>query len=1362
MQQFGSAFQQHLNSGSGYLESGLNAAEAAGADMQKFGSTFSSALPPPAPPPAQDPSMGAGVNDPTQASYAGAAARQSQFGLGLSSGDAMAFCGPTAALAFAQTYGRNPTVDEAKAIAQQVGWNPNQGMAGVGSEVNLLQKMGVDAHATQGVDWGSVAQSATSGNPVILDTPGHYYYVDGFNANTGEFHVGTSGTDLKGGSEWMTPQQINQMPQSDGSVRSAVYADHPLGDGNPVTNLLGQAGQGLGQALGLTGPQPQQPGDLIDRARQAAAAAGIDPEIFTRQIQQESGFNPTAKSGAGALGIAQFMPDTAAGMGIDPLDPAAALYAAAQLDANNLQKYGGDWQKALAAYNAGGGNVDKYGGVPPFAETQSYVNNILGGAQNAIQQLGQGAQQLGQGAWNGVQQTAQDLFQGAQSQLDPLSQQLLNQTTTIGQGAQDLLSQGGNALAQLDPLSQQLLGLNQPEITPEAALAAGQQLNYGVSPLDLIPGNGGLGVPGVGTSTTGDTLERTIADWIAQNNPARDVPVLGGASTYAAQLATNPTNLALMASGLEPGAALGDLLSDPSLANLLRYRQPAETDINFALGGLPSLFDAGATLPEHAGNAARSVYEAAVQANTLPGSGSELLTRAMDQLAEYPEEVSGPVLRYAAETDAAPSTVASRILQWVQANPLESMPNPITGSSAAAREAGQQAVLDIADAVNTGRGNITQFPAGSIPDLLAQRSSASTALQELLDNLTGTQTAQRIPGAAGYLPPGTMPGQMDLGLGTPEALTQRLPQTGMTTAADWLQQQIDRGAQQGLPINQGASSLVDELAAGARNQLYPPEQTLGTFQQRVQPGTTPIQDIIDELVGNQTGKTPQYPPEQTLGTFQQRLQPGTTNINDLIDELTSSRSGAGIALPEGMTPQGAQALHSYIDTLPTNLGATPHTDLNNLLAAGANPAELTRFLDQLEGKGSPLALTWENLPQIVRMLRTGSMAGSLSTEAKVLASPFIQTAMRAPAGALNLILKGRAADIPDGLVGGWAGLGEGAKEAAQTLKYGTNYRNVIARAEGTGYSPGFDVTGTTRFQRALGTALMGMVRTHGAVGDIQAGIGRGANAALGATPEAAVEAGKQWALRSRQYGFTGQKIAQGIAMMRQADPRLDILGQIMMPFYGMAYSTMSGGIERSPLGFAGRVTDAMQGKPFDTAKLSNNLFGVGLFALAFAQAAAGNLTGDHPEGGAPKESIQLPGVGWVPTRMTGLADESLQQAASIYEAARDNQGDVGAMAKQAAASYMNHLTNASWVGDMANLFGTVGDIRDIATGNAGQEAQGWKDLAYQGTQIGKSFIPQEKLGEQLLGLGSPRSSDTVGPARRTGSGVARPPRPKTR
>lgn len=122
---------------------------------------------------------------------------------------------------------------------------------------------------------------------------------------------------------------------------------------------------------------------LKQYARQMARKYGIDPELFVRQIQMESGFNPRAKSGAGAVGIAQFMPSTAKGMGFTAgINPLRDLEMAAKLMAGHLKNNNGRYDLALAAYNAGQGNVNKHGGVPPFRETQNYVRNILGKNNN--------------------------------------------------------------------------------------------------------------------------------------------------------------------------------------------------------------------------------------------------------------------------------------------------------------------------------------------------------------------------------------------------------------------------------------------------------------------------------------------------------------------------------------------------------------------------------------------------------------------------------------------------------------------------------------------------------------------------------------------------------------------------------------------------------------------------------------------------------------------------------------------------------------------------------------------------------------------------------------------------------------------
>ena len=108
----------------------------------------------------------------------------------------------------------------------------------------------------------------------------------------------------------------------------------------------------------------------------AGAKHGISPALLTAVARAESGFNPSAKSPAGAQGLMQFMPATAKGLGVDPWNPASAIDGAARLLKQNLQRFGST-ELALAAYNAGPGAVSKHGGIPPYQETQNYVRKIM-------------------------------------------------------------------------------------------------------------------------------------------------------------------------------------------------------------------------------------------------------------------------------------------------------------------------------------------------------------------------------------------------------------------------------------------------------------------------------------------------------------------------------------------------------------------------------------------------------------------------------------------------------------------------------------------------------------------------------------------------------------------------------------------------------------------------------------------------------------------------------------------------------------------------------------------------------------------------------------------------------------------------
>ena len=141
-----------------------------------------------------------------------------------------------------------------------------------------------------------------------------------------------------------------------------------VGTGSTVAGtavLAGAAASGT-----IAGSEP-----FADLFATVGARYGIDPRLLAAVAKVESGFNPSATSPAGAQGLMQLMPATARALGVDPRDPAQAIDGAARYLRTQLRDFG-SVDLALAAYNAGPGAVRRFGGIPPYAETRSYVNKV--------------------------------------------------------------------------------------------------------------------------------------------------------------------------------------------------------------------------------------------------------------------------------------------------------------------------------------------------------------------------------------------------------------------------------------------------------------------------------------------------------------------------------------------------------------------------------------------------------------------------------------------------------------------------------------------------------------------------------------------------------------------------------------------------------------------------------------------------------------------------------------------------------------------------------------------------------------------------------------------------------------------------
>jgi peptidoglycan DL-endopeptidase CwlO len=238
------------------------------------------------------------------------------------------------------------------------GTDPSTGLDCSGFTQLVYGNVGIDLPRTS-------SQQATSGTAVAsLDDarPGDLVFFDYSSSRPGVDHVGIylgDGTMIAAPQEGETvkvqsvgkPTVIRRVLPEQSATAATATATTSLA-GVPYANLFTQAG----------------------------AKYGVDPAVLAAVASQESGFDSSAVSSSGAQGLMQFMPATAGSLGVNALDPASAVDGAARYLSSLTQQFGST-SLALAAYNAGPGTVSRYGGIPPYTETQNYVSAVTSKAE---------------------------------------------------------------------------------------------------------------------------------------------------------------------------------------------------------------------------------------------------------------------------------------------------------------------------------------------------------------------------------------------------------------------------------------------------------------------------------------------------------------------------------------------------------------------------------------------------------------------------------------------------------------------------------------------------------------------------------------------------------------------------------------------------------------------------------------------------------------------------------------------------------------------------------------------------------------------------------------------------------------------
>jgi hypothetical protein len=284
-----------------------------------------------------------------------------------SAASAAGLTGTTAAASSSSsaTTGSGPAVVQAaqKYLGVPYAWGGTDASTGFdcsGLVQQVYSDLGIDLPRTS-------SQQATSGKAVAsLDDaqPGDLVFFDYSTSRPGVDHVGIY---IGNGQMIAAPQEGESVQVQDVGTPTVIRRVLP----DQTTASSSATASNSSSLAGVP---------YADLFTQAGSRYGVDPAVLAGMAKTESNFDSSATSAAGAQGLMQFMPGTAAGLGVDTSDPASSIDGAARYLSQLTQQFGST-DLGLAAYNAGPGTVQRYGGVPPYAETQSYVQKVTSAAE---------------------------------------------------------------------------------------------------------------------------------------------------------------------------------------------------------------------------------------------------------------------------------------------------------------------------------------------------------------------------------------------------------------------------------------------------------------------------------------------------------------------------------------------------------------------------------------------------------------------------------------------------------------------------------------------------------------------------------------------------------------------------------------------------------------------------------------------------------------------------------------------------------------------------------------------------------------------------------------------------------------------